>query len=251
MKFVGHRFGFGSLPLKADTGGDGKPTAKAKGWDRIATLDRDLNVKGKIQDFILTKEDFMEPKSRKMVVIAILMFLIMVGSFSYYLRDARFVSEFTHNDKDIIVEIDGATVPVSVFLDSSPTMFYAYDYRDRGLVPMRLIIAISDKNSWMPGNLIVLSCKGIGVVGCNPIHGEMFGVKFLLFKPIMNVSYDVRDDMKGLGASVERRILNSCVEYRISGCQFGNGPYTMRIMLKEFIYDFIGASMRSDTVEAP
>jgi RHS repeat-associated protein len=26
MKFVGHRFGFGSLPLKADTGGDGKPT---------------------------------------------------------------------------------------------------------------------------------------------------------------------------------------------------------------------------------
>ena len=23
MKFVGHRFGFGSLPLKADTGGDG------------------------------------------------------------------------------------------------------------------------------------------------------------------------------------------------------------------------------------
>jgi len=47
MKFVGHRFGFGSLPLKADTGGDGKPTAKAKGWDRIATLDRDLNVIGK------------------------------------------------------------------------------------------------------------------------------------------------------------------------------------------------------------
>ena len=26
MKFVGHRFGFGSLPLKADTGGNGKPT---------------------------------------------------------------------------------------------------------------------------------------------------------------------------------------------------------------------------------
>jgi hypothetical protein len=26
MKFVGHRFGFGLLPLKADTGGDGKPT---------------------------------------------------------------------------------------------------------------------------------------------------------------------------------------------------------------------------------
>jgi hypothetical protein len=77
MKFVGHRFGFGSLPLKADTGGDGKPTAKAKGWDRIATLDRDLNIKGKIQDFTLAKEDFMEPKSRKMIVIviAILMFL--------------------------------------------------------------------------------------------------------------------------------------------------------------------------------
>ena len=26
MKFVGHSFGCGSLPLKADTGGDGKPT---------------------------------------------------------------------------------------------------------------------------------------------------------------------------------------------------------------------------------
>ncbi len=26
MKFVGHRFGFGLLPLKADTGGNGKPT---------------------------------------------------------------------------------------------------------------------------------------------------------------------------------------------------------------------------------
>ena len=75
MKFVGHRFGFGSLPLKADTGGDGKPTL-------------DLEWNGQYQLVFANKDNGYDIFFKTILRIAMVFFAILcwLHLFLYQLR---------------------------------------------------------------------------------------------------------------------------------------------------------------------
>ena len=149
--------------------------------------------------------------ARIMMVVVIL----VVAAIAYFLRDKRFLTGGMCND-DIMVEVDGVREPAVLFVDSAPTVFYDAADGESKSDKRRLLLILSGGHKEVP-RAFALSRSGVGVVGAPIQMLSMLNNKILLCYPTMDVAYDVRGDMKGLDARVEKRHCAECVEYRILG----------------------------------
>ena len=125
-------------------------------------------------------------------------------------RGVRYVAEFTHAGKDdAIVEYDDVAQPVSIYVDDAPTRFELHD------ISRRILLVLPERKRWPLGMLAVTS-HGVGVLGGIPEEMKAFGSKFLVCRPTMRTAHDVRCDMKGLAATMEKRREGGYVEFDVA-----------------------------------
>ena len=150
--------------------------------------------------------------ARIMAVVAIL----AIAAIAYFLRDKRFLVGVMCDGDDVMVEVDGVSESVVLFVDSAPTEFYDAADGESKSDKRRLLLALSGGRKDVP-MAFTLSRSGVGVVGSSIQMLSVPNNKILLCCPIMNVAYDVRGDMKGLDAKVEKKHCARHVEYCILG----------------------------------
>lgn len=176
-----------------------------------------------------------------MMFILSIVAIFMAASLMYYKRNRRIIAEFPHGDKDVVVVVNGKASPVDVFMDCTSTFFYDlerdYEICRRDKVDRRLLIMLQDDKYNDARLAFEVSRFGIGKVACNPDVYSCFGTKILIGPELMNVAYDVRDDMKGLDAVVESRRDNSYVEYFIVGRWHGRLEIVIKINAN--LHDYI------------
>ena len=160
---------------------------------------------------------------RMMMVVAI----FAITAIAYFLRDKGFLVGAMCND-DVMVEVDGVREDAVLFVDSAPTEFYDATDGERKSDKRRLLLVLSGgRNVVLWGGrkdvpmAYALSRSGVGVVGSPIQMVSVLNNKILLRYPMMDMAYDVRDDMKGLDARVKKRHCASHVEYCILGRYHG------------------------------
>ncbi len=176
-----------------------------------------------------------------MMFILSIVTIFIAASLMYYMRNRRIIAEFPHGDKDVVVVVNGKASPVDVFTDCTSTFFYDlerdYEICRRDKVDRRLLIMLQDDKYNDARLAFEVSRFGVGKVACNPDVYSCFGTKILIGPELMNVAYDVRDDMKGLDAVVESRRDNSYVEYFIVGRWHGRLEIVIKINAN--LHDYI------------
>ena len=186
----------------------------------------------------------------KLGVVARIMMVVVifvVAAIVYFLRDKRFLTGGMCNG-DVVVEVDGVSEPTVLFVDSSPTVFYDAVDGESKSDKRRLLLVLSDGHKEAP-RALALSRSGVGVVG-SPI--QMLSVlnnKILLCYPTMDVAYDVRGDMKGLDARVEKKYCAEYVEYRICG-RYKGRKRKMDVKISIALYSLIAGDVERKPVES-
>lgn len=144
--------------------------------------------------------------------------LVAVAAFHLVLcfRHTRVLFGF-ENKNMVAVVISGKAQNVSTFLDFTKAEFcdaYEWDLERRSqfLTDRRLLIWL---NCRYP-RVLTVSRKGVGIYGSHVDIWHLFGKDFLVCQSLEVPDRDVRDDMKGLDAVVEKRCLTGCVEYVVT-----------------------------------
>ncbi len=178
-----------------------------------------------------------------MMVVAI----FAIAVIAFFLRDKRFLIGAMCND-DVVVEVDGVREAAVLFVDSAPTVFYDAADGESKSDKRRLLLILSGRSRDVP-IAFALSRSGVGVVG-SPI--QMLSVlnnKILLCYPIMNEAYDVRGDMKGLDARVEKNYYAEHVEYSILG-RYKGRKHKIDVKISMALYSLIAGDVECKTVES-
>ena len=148
------------------------------------------------------------------IVIAVAMITTAVA-LVYYLRDKRILTGCACDCESVVVELDGVNREVDLFVDSAHTQFYNAEKGDVSQSSRRLLLVFQYENGEIP-MMLAVSRSGVGIVWVEPYILGVLGYKFLVCSPLMDTVCDVRDDMKGLGAVVEKKHAGKYVEYSIS-----------------------------------
>jgi len=148
------------------------------------------------------------------IVIAVAMITTAVV-LVYYLRDKRILTGCACDCESVVVELDGVNREVDLFVDSAHTQFYNAEKGDVSQSSRRLLLVFQYESGEIP-MMLAVSRSGVGIVWVEPYILGVLGYKFLVCSPLMDMVCDVRDDMKGLGAVVEKKHAGKYVEYSIS-----------------------------------
>ena len=189
---------------------------------------------------------------RKLGVVARIIMVVVtliVAAIVYFLRDKRFlIGAMCNDDAMVMVEVDGVREPTVLFVDSSPTVFYDAAGGESKSDKRRLLLVLSGEHNEVP-IAFSLSKSGVGVVW-SPI--QMLSVlnnKILLCYPTLNVAYDVRYDMKGLDARVEKKHCASHVEYCILG-RYHERKRKINVKISIALYSLIVGDAECKPVES-
>ena len=179
--------------------------------------------------------------------IVVVVAILVIAAIAYFLRDKRFLIGAMCND-DIMVEVDGVREAAVLFVDSAPTVFYDAADGESKSDKRRLILVLSGGREDVP-MAFVLSRSGVGVVGSPIQMMSMLNNKILLCYPMMDMAYDVRGDMKGLDARVEKRHCASHAEYCILG-RYRGRKLKIDVRISVALYSLIAGDVENKPVES-
>ena len=182
-------------------------------------------------------------KQNKKLTVATLTFFsvvaILIFAVGYYLHDKKILLAVEPGCENTF-ELDGAVRSVDMFIDTAPSEFYCCEKNFIYRVSRRLLF-VPDEGADLP-IVFAVSQFGVGVVWTKPGILKVLGHKVLVCSKLMDMAVDVRDDMKGLGSVVERKVTPRYVTYVISGTYKGRLQKIAVNIEADIYYNILGAS---------